>query len=120
MTAIPKPEWMKDALCLEYPARWWYVDPYESGKRGKEVCQRCLVRQECLAFAIERVERYGIWAGYDHHDFRRWHRYRQCRLCWDPIPFEQVAELVLAGTEPARWCCRSCRNMRIRELGVAS
>lgn len=110
---------MRDALCLEYPVKWWYVSPYQSGKKGKDVCKRCLVRQECLTHAIESVERYGIWAGFDHHDFRRWHRYRECRLCHDPIPFAEVAALVLDKVEVGRWCCQRCREIQIRELGVA-
>lgn len=114
-----RPAWMRDALCLEYPAQWWYVGPYESGKRAKQVCRRCLVRQECLAFAIEHAERYGIWGGFDHHSFRRLHRYRECRLCHRPIPFAEVAALVLGEVEPGRWCCQSCREIRERELGVA-
>lgn len=114
-----KPAWMRDALCLEYPARWWFVNIHESGKRAKDVCCRCLVREECLAFAIEHSEKYGLWAGFDHHDFARWRRYRECRLCHEPIPIADVAALVIAEVEPRRWCCRKCREICIRGLGVA-
>ena len=120
MRFVIRPAWMRDALCREYPASWWFVDSRGSGKRGKQVCRACLVRQECLTLAIENTEKFGIWAGFDHHDFRRWRRYRECRLCHKPIPIPEVAALVLAETEPRRWCCQACRQIQIRELGVAS
>ena len=57
-------EWMKDALCREYESAMWFVgsaeDP-ENYNKAKEVCGRCLVREECLEYGLD--EEFGIWGG---------------------------------------------------------
>lgn len=32
-------------------------------QRAKAVCEGCSVREECLDYALENNERYGIWGG---------------------------------------------------------
>lgn len=121
MNLPPRPAWMRDALCQEYPASWWFPDA--SAKKAKQVCRRCLVQEECLAYAMAGAERYGIWAGRDTKDIRRYRRARwdkPCPDCNTRIPIDDVAALVLAGVDTSRWCCRECRQARIEELGVAS
>lgn len=39
-------------------------------QRAKAVCERCTVRQECLDYAIEHNERYGIWGGLTDNERR--------------------------------------------------
>ncbi len=58
-----RPEWQSDALCLEYPEVEFFVTRGESSEPAKAVCSRCLVQDECLAFAIAEGMRFGIWAG---------------------------------------------------------
>jgi WhiB family transcriptional regulator, redox-sensing transcriptional regulator len=59
---------MADALCRERPEVDWFPDREKGVNAGaqvvaaKAVCARCLVRDECLAFAIEHWER-GVWGG---------------------------------------------------------
>ena len=31
--------------------------------KAKAICKECKVREECLEFAVERKERFGIWGG---------------------------------------------------------
>jgi WhiB family redox-sensing transcriptional regulator len=31
--------------------------------RAKAICSRCVVREECLASAVERAEPWGVWGG---------------------------------------------------------
>jgi len=38
---------------------------------GLAICARCPVRQECLEYAIEARERYGIWGGTTERQRRR-------------------------------------------------
>lgn len=57
--------WMRDALCREPDhARldWVPASPTAAAKAQRAVCARCLVHDECLAFALEHDER-GIWGG---------------------------------------------------------
>ena len=62
-----QPAWMADALCRE-PA-YQHVDFFaERGQRtrqaeAKAVCAKCIVREECLAFACAEKIREGIYGG---------------------------------------------------------
>lgn len=58
--------WQRDALCTE-PA---YIDAVEffpergeSTDEAKSVCQRCIVRDECLDYALTEDIDIGIWGG---------------------------------------------------------
>lgn len=57
-------EWMKDAAC----AGRTDVDfhPVKSGgvyMKAKRICDTCLVKSECLEYAIKYNEDLGIWGG---------------------------------------------------------
>lgn len=60
---IRPPAWHRDALCIEYPDVTWFPAHGVTGDEAKEICLRCLVRSECLAWAIENKVEYGIWGG---------------------------------------------------------
>lgn len=49
---------------------FWFPDPEESERvrhiktqKAKAVCITCPVKEECLRYAIEELETYGIWGG---------------------------------------------------------
>lgn len=64
--------WRKGALC----ANWGFEVPdmypnelhHEAVREAKRFCQMCPVRSECLAEALDRSERYGIWGGMDFRE----------------------------------------------------
>lgn len=60
--ARARPAWMADGLCAEHPAASWFPGKGQPTAPAKEICGRCLVRSECLAFAVAHDER-GIWGG---------------------------------------------------------
>jgi WhiB family redox-sensing transcriptional regulator len=54
------PAWQADALCREYGlALFFAADPTPA----RAVCARCLVTEECLAFALAAGVRYGVFGG---------------------------------------------------------
>ena len=57
------PAWKADALCREYPKVAWFGQSERSSKAAKAVCGRCLVRSECLAYALADPNIDGIWGG---------------------------------------------------------
>ena len=57
------PAWKADALCREYPKLPWFAKSDRSAKAAKAVCGRCLVRNECLAYALADPNLDGIWGG---------------------------------------------------------
>ncbi len=64
-------EWREQAACLEYPAVLFFgVDDSETPadrrareEQAKRVCWECVVRRECLEYALATKEPYGIWGG---------------------------------------------------------
>jgi WhiB family redox-sensing transcriptional regulator len=40
-------------------------------RRARQICARCPVRQQCLAYALASGQQYGIWGGSDEQERRR-------------------------------------------------
>ena len=57
------PGWRSDALCREYPDLHWFGETHRSVKATKAICQACLVRSDCLAYAQADPSLQGIWGG---------------------------------------------------------
>lgn len=43
----------------------------ERTERAKAICRTCTVRDECLRFALDTSQEYGIWGGTDEKDRQR-------------------------------------------------
>lgn len=71
MAASMRPEWSAGAACNDMPQGWFYPKRGESAREPKEVCAGCEVARECLRFAIENKEMFGIWGGYSERERRR-------------------------------------------------
>jgi len=58
--------WMDDAACVGYPMSWWFpegVNDMTHVPKAIKICQVCVVREQCLAFALEHDDRHGIFGG---------------------------------------------------------
>jgi WhiB family redox-sensing transcriptional regulator len=60
--------WIEDAVCADPAARAYFFPDRTKGqatkiKIAKWICNRCPVRPECLAWALEMREPAGIWGG---------------------------------------------------------
>ena len=63
---LTRPEYQKDAACAGIPnPEIFFPSPgdTESLRAAKDLCSRCHVRAECLEYALNNNERYGIWGG---------------------------------------------------------
>tara|TARA_Y100001949_G_scaffold176503_1_gene189929 strand:- start:2011 stop:2340 length:330 start_codon:yes stop_codon:yes gene_type:complete len=64
--AIERPEWQRQGLCKEAEnSAIFFPSPgdTEALRAAKAMCGRCPVVVECLKYALENNERYGIWGG---------------------------------------------------------
>lgn len=52
--------WEKDAACKNSPTSMFYADTVTY---AKAICATCPVKQQCLAFALDVGERFGVWGG---------------------------------------------------------
>lgn len=74
-------EWEKRAKCrsAKNPGLWFSNDPYDRAE-AKNICATCPVKDDCLAGAVERRERDGIWGERDFGEpWREKHRREQRR-----------------------------------------
>jgi len=51
------------AACRDKPDALFFTDDLEQQQRAKQVCHRCPVRWECLAYAFGAGQEDGIWGG---------------------------------------------------------
>ncbi|AYY11598.1 WhiB family transcriptional regulator [Actinobacteria bacterium YIM 96077] len=65
------PEWTERALCAQVDPELWFVEKGESNRPAKSICQQCEVVPECLEYALENDERYGVWGGTTERERRK-------------------------------------------------
>ena len=65
------PAWQDKALCAETDPEAFFPEKGGSTAPAKAVCRGCEVRAECLGFALERDERFGIYGGLSERERRR-------------------------------------------------
>lgn len=76
---IPRPrdgeddegDWQERALCARTDPEAFYPEKGGSSREAKRVCMSCEVRTECLDYALENDERWGIWGGLSERQRRR-------------------------------------------------
>ena len=81
-------DWRRNAACRDSPPETMF--PHSGYKDGrltragaanaiagaKAICERCPVAVECLTFALEHDERFGIWGGLTEDERAAMHRRR--------------------------------------------
>jgi WhiB family redox-sensing transcriptional regulator len=74
MLEEPQPSdegWAEKALCPQTDPEAFYPEKGGSTKDAKKVCQRCPVSKQCLQWALDNDERYGVWGGLSERERRR-------------------------------------------------
>ena len=66
--------WQADALCAQTDPEAFFPEKGGSTRDAKRVCQSCEVRAECLEYALENDERFGIWGGLSERERRKLRR----------------------------------------------
>ena len=77
--AIDEPEeagWQLEANCLGVDPDLFFPERGASTKEAKAVCKGCVVREDCLEFALQNGEKFGIWGGLSDRERRRIRRQR--------------------------------------------
>ncbi len=62
--------WQIRANCLGLDPELFYPERGSPTREAKGVCQGCVVKQECLDFAIANGERFGVWGGMSERERR--------------------------------------------------
>lgn len=72
--ALPEDSWQSEALCAQADPEAFFPERGSSARDAKTICATCPVRQECLEYALENDERFGIWGGLSELERRRLRR----------------------------------------------
>lgn len=71
LAGLDLPTWMSQGLCAQTDPEAFYPEKGGSTKEAKAVCRRCPVTTECLEYALNTVDRFGIWGGLSERERRK-------------------------------------------------
>ena len=63
--------WQDEANGLGVDPDLFFPERGASTREAKEVCRGCVVRLDCLEFALVNGEKFGIWGGLSERERRR-------------------------------------------------
>lgn len=68
-------DWQRNAVCAEPKhsdkMESFFAETYDERAPARALCVGCLVRRECLKWALEGKHIWGVWGGLDEQDIRR-------------------------------------------------
>ena len=68
--------WQSKANCIGVDPNIFFPERGMSQREAKEVCRGCVVRDDCLEYAMANGEKFGIWGGLSERERRRLRRQR--------------------------------------------
>lgn len=63
--------WQDRALCAQTDPEAFFPEKGGSTREAKRICSGCEVKAECLEYALQKDERFGIWGGLSERERRR-------------------------------------------------
>ena len=69
-------DWQDYGNCYGVDPNLFFPERGASQREAKEVCRGCEVKADCLEFALENKEKFGIWGGLSERERNRLRRAR--------------------------------------------
>ena len=66
--------WQDEANCLGVDPDLFFPERGASTREAKEVCRGCVVREQCLEFALATNQDSGVWGGTSEEERRKLRR----------------------------------------------
>ncbi|MBX3094082.1 MAG: WhiB family transcriptional regulator [Cryobacterium sp.] len=63
--------WQTDALCAQTDPEAFFPEKGGSTRDAKRICASCEVKTQCLEYALQNDERFGIWGGLSERERRK-------------------------------------------------
>ncbi|WP_419865383.1 WhiB family transcriptional regulator [Candidatus Poriferisodalis sp.] len=63
LIALSREAWRASAACKDVDTNIFFIGPGKSPDAALAICNRCEVKDECLQFALDNEEDFGIWGG---------------------------------------------------------
>jgi len=70
------PEFFAAGLCAQTDPEAFFPEKGGTTQPAKRICNRCEVRQECLAWALDTGQLAGVWGGLSERERRKIQRQR--------------------------------------------
>jgi WhiB family redox-sensing transcriptional regulator len=67
---LQRPGWQRLAACRGHNPNLFFPSRGASLREAKLVCAGCVVRADCLEFALASFEKRGVWGGYSERERR--------------------------------------------------
>ncbi len=67
----PNGAWQELSLCRQVDNEIFFAEKGGSTKEAKKICLRCEVRENCLQYAIDGDQHFGVWGGASERERRR-------------------------------------------------
>ena len=74
------PSWTEEANCKGADADLFFPERGASTRKAKAICRACTVQDECLEYAVQNSEKFGIWGGLSERERRRVKRQREAEF----------------------------------------
>ena len=76
MSGMEDRGWQSRANCMGVDPDLFFPERGASTREAKDVCRGCVAREDCLEYALENGEKFGIWGGMSERERRRLRRAR--------------------------------------------
>ena len=76
MSVMEDRGWQARANCMGVDPDLFFPERGASTREAKEVCRGCVAREDCLEYALDNGEKFGIWGGMSERERRRLRRAR--------------------------------------------
>jgi WhiB family transcriptional regulator, redox-sensing transcriptional regulator len=63
--------WQDSAACAEVDPDLHFPEKGGRTREAKKTCKSCFVKAECLEYALDNDERFGIWGGLTERERRK-------------------------------------------------
>ncbi|MEU5662008.1 WhiB family transcriptional regulator [Streptomyces sp. SID7760] len=87
--------------------------------RAKAICTGCLVRTECLAYALDRREEHGVWGGMTERERRALLRRRPTVTSWQGLLTAARTEHDRRSVAESAWSVRQESSTKSAGTSVA-
>jgi WhiB family redox-sensing transcriptional regulator len=106
MTAV----WQDEAACRGMDPEMFYTERGESTRDPKATCAVCPVTAECLQFALDNREKFGVWGGLSERERRRLRRTMPHAQPWVKEPVHGTLGGYRAHLRHGTPTCQGCRD----------
>jgi WhiB family transcriptional regulator, redox-sensing transcriptional regulator len=105
--------WIDQALCAQTDPEAFFPEKGGSGTRNaRKVCLGCDVRGECLEYALEHDERFGVWGGLSERERRKLKCDIRCSDCGDAFTSDSNRDrhIILRHNPVNPHVCATCKQ----------